>query len=212
MSTPTGSKKVDAGEVFLAGLSPAARAAITGLAAGPLEAAPAPRREDADDAEYDGERFAASLSPAARAWLAQAGGVVPPPPNPAAEAEAAAARGAKYLIIESGDSGWATVRACRGHEAMARRLQELEGTDTVVHCVYGVPLRVSRGPQRYVELPGGRQVVSVPLYDGGPVAVSPKDDAAFVPQADGFLGPPELSAPRPAAVPAGAGEDEEDDE
>lgn len=204
--------KTEAGEAFLASVSPRARAALLREAGDPL-APPRPPDPSDDDDGASGEAFLDSISPAARAALA--GAAVAAPPEAAAE-ELGVRR---YAIVESPDGEWAQVRTFKTAEGLARRVQQLEGTDTVVWCFFGVPLALSKGPQRYVELPGGRMVVSVPMYDGGPVQVLERDEIGrFDPEPTGFLGLPELARVQPLKAPAGAapatggGDDEEDDE
>lgn len=199
-------KRSKAAEIFLADLTEGTQAALRHLAGGPL----APRREPEpadDEAEAAGRVFAEGLSPEARRALAGC-----PAGKPLhSEPETATHR---YAVVESPDGGWATLRTFRNAEGLVRRLQQLEGTDTVVWCFYGLPLGVTKGVPRYLELPNGKQMMQIPLSEGGPVPTVDADSLTKVPlQADGFLGPPELSQPKPAVTtPATAASGDDDDE
>ncbi len=201
------SKKIDAWEVFLADLSPGARAAMDNFERNPLAPPrpPAPPEDDDSDA-YD--RFLADLSPGARAAF---GGAAPEPP-PGSEASTSEAR---WCVVESPDGEWAQLRAFRNPEGLARRLQQLEGQDTVVWCFYGVPLKLTKGPQRLLTMPGGRQMVQIPVFEGGPVRLVDAEAAGKVAFLEtGYVGPPELAeANQPKAeVPVTGGPDDDEDD
>lgn len=200
------SKKNEAWEAFLAKLSKPARAAMSATENPLVPSQPQPEPDD------DGEmfqRFLAKLSPTARA----AYGGKAPEPKPTAGVEEASPR---WGIVEATDGEWAKMRLFKTADALARRVQELEGTDTVVWCFYGLPMPVSKGPQRYLTMPGGKQLMQVPLYEGGPCKLV---DADLLPNLEaeeaGYVGPRELSEAAPQAkeqIPVTAGPDDDDDE
>lgn len=202
--------KSDAGEVFLASLPAATRDALLRLGGNPLATPPPPAPEDDDDeGDAEGRAFLASLPEASRLFLTGR----PPLPPPEAGLEKAVP---KYGVVESADGEWAQLRTFKNAEGLARRLQQLEGTDTVVWCFYGVGLKLTKGPQRYLELPGGRQLIQVPMYEGGPSQVVDADRLGkLAVEEAGYVGPPELATAMPveSVVKAtGGGDDDDDDE
>lgn len=200
-------KKSEAGEQFLASVPESTRLALLGLAAGPL-AVPQPPEEYDDEGDAEGRAFLASVPESTR--LALLGG--PPAPPLEAAVDNAIPR---YGVVESTDGEWAQMRTFKNAEGLARRLQQLEGTDTVVWCFYGVALPVTKGPQRYLDLPGGRQKIQIPMYEGGPCRVVDADLLGKLPVEEaGFVGPPELATAMPAeqlVKATGGGDDDEDD-
>lgn len=127
---------------------------------------------------------------------------------------------AKFCIIESPDGDFARLHGYTTPQQAATRLGELEGQDIVVHVVYGIPLRLTIGPQRFLTLPDGQQAIMIPTYPGGPTKVV---DANLVEdmeiQDDGFLGPPELvntpqvpEKPKKKKKKANYGPDDDDDD
>lgn len=100
---------------------------------------------------------------------------------------------AKYCTIESPDGEFGVLRGFKTPEEVAIHLGKLEGKDTTVHVVYGIPMRFTAGPQRYLMLPDGQQAIMIPTYPGGPTKVVEAnllEDLEV--QEDGFVGPPEL--------------------
>lgn len=99
-----------------------------------------------------------------------------------------------YCLVECPSGEWPMLKTYKKAEALARRLSELQKTDTVAWAFYGTPLPFTRLPHRYLRLPGNRQVVSIPadaktLPQRLPVITLPELED----QSDGFIGPPELA-------------------
>lgn len=200
------SKKNEAWEAMLAKLSKPARAAMSSSDNPLVPVVPQVEQDDDGDAY---QAFLAKLSPTARAAYA----AKTPEPQPAAGVEEASPR---WGIVEATDGEWAKMRLFKTAEALAKRVQELEGTDTVVWCFYGLPLPLSKGPQRYLTMPSGKQLMQVPLYEGAPTKLV---DADLLPHLEaeeaGYVGPRELSEAAPLAkekIPVTAGPDDDDDE
>ena len=200
------SKKNEAWEAFLSKLSKPARAAMTTQDNPLVPPAPTPEPDDEADAY---QAFLSRLSPSARAAF----GGKAAEPQPAAGVEEATPR---WGIVEATDGEWAKMRLFKTAEALARRVQELEGTDTVVWCFYGLPLPLSKGPQRYLTMPSGTKLMQVPLFKGGPTKLV---DADLLPNLEaeeaGYVGPRELSEAAPltekAEIPVTAGPDDDDE-
>ena len=200
------SKKNEAWEAFLSKLSKPARAAMTTQDNPLVPPAPTPEPDDEADAY---QAFLSRLSPSARAAF----GGKAAEPQPAAGVEEATPR---WGIVEATDGEWAKMRLFKTAEALARRVQELEGTDTVVWCFYGLPLPLSKGPQRYLTMPSGTKLMQVPLFKGGPTKLV---DADLLPNLEaeeaGYVGPRELSEAVPltekAEIPVTAGPDDDDE-
>lgn len=200
--------KSDAGEVFLASLPAATRDALLRMGSDPL-ATPPPAEDVEDEGDAEGRAFLASLPAASREALT---GLPTLPPPPEVRLDKAVP---KYAVVESPDGEWAQLRTFKNAEGLARRLQQLEGTDTVVWCFYGVGLKLTKGPQRYLELPGGRQLIQVPMYEGGPSQVIDADRLGkLVVEEAGYIGPPELATAMPveSVVKATGGGDDDDDD
>lgn len=138
------------------------------------------------------------------------------PPPPETEVDP---RTAQFLMIECSDGAWPVMRTCRNAEAAAKRLSELDGTDTVVMVMYGLSMQFTKGPQRYLFLPGRKKAVQVPMYKGGPTKTVTADLLSSMEiQKDGYLGPDELlqgidltEELVPVAPAVDAEDDEEDD-
>ena len=201
-------KQHEAWKVFVSDLSEAARKYLnhTEPTILPIEAAP-----QRDDESADGyHQFRKELSPAAREWLdAQVDTVL----RPEDEIDASVAR---YCVVEGPDGGWPTARLFKTPEALARRISQLDGTDMVIWCFFGIPIHLTRGPQRYLLLPGGQDAIMIPLIEGGPCKIVPADLLENLElQDDGFLGPPELANTEMIEAklePAKAEEEEEEDD
>jgi len=99
----------------------------------------------------------------------------------------------RFGLVECVDGEWTVTRTYKKPETLARRLCELDGQDVVVSAFYGIPLTITKGPQRYLMLPGGTQAITIPIVEG---LAAPIVDAELVRhlaiEEDGFLGPPEL--------------------
>lgn len=200
-------KKSEAAEVFMASLSPRARAKFN--SSNVLVDKPPPEVVD-DEAETYGRAFMGTLSKAAQAALTR-GAVPEPTPQETVTPKLDAKGGPKYGLVESEDGEWPKMHVFKNAEALARRLQQMEGKDVVAWAFYGIPLAITEGPQRYVVLPGGT-ALTVPMFDGGPVKVVDADtlDKLVIEEA-GYLGPPELRTAMPTeaeAVVATPGGDE----
>lgn len=100
----------------------------------------------------------------------------------------------RYACVESDNGEFAKLRVFRSADALARYLAAAEGRDTVVWCFYGVPLRFTQGPTRYLFLPDGRTALTIPSSPDQPAIPVPADSVTTPIQDDGFLGPPYLAA------------------
>lgn len=134
------------------------------------------------------------------------------------EVEEVDVSGAKYCLIECRDGEWPTLNGYKTPQSMAKRISDLEGEDIVVFAVMGVPMPITKGPQRYVFLPDGKTAMAVPVHAGGP---SRMVDASLLSnlslEDEGFLGPPQLARdrivkPQPAKARRGPIGDDDDDE
>ena len=111
-----------------------------------------------------------------------------PPPETRADP-----RTAQFMMLECPDSSWPVVKTFKSAEAMAKRISELEGTDTVVVPLYGLMMQITKGPQRYLFLPGRKQAIQVPMYKGGPLKSVAADLLTSLElQKDGYLGPEQI--------------------
>lgn len=198
-------KANDAFDEFVAGLPSFAARAIT--CPPPAELRVEPDCDVSDEAEDAFDAFVGSLPGQARAAI-----TVPPPADPERPGPDDVAR---FALVETTDGEWSKLRVFKTAEGLARRIGALEGTDTVVVPFFGLPLKITRGPQRYLTLPNG-QAVQIPLYDGAPARVIPADLMPEVPiQEDGFIGPIELSegqAPVEKAAYISPADEVEDDD
>lgn len=209
MSTQPNKLNAAAWEAFLASLPPSTRDRMNkaGQDSLPVDA---PREEVGEEQEaYD--LFVSSMPASVREVMRRPSTVAPE-----TEVEAAVAR---YGVVESTDGEWAKMRVFKTSEGLARRLQQLEGSDTIVWLFFGLPLGLTKGPQRYIMLPGGTQAIQVPLYEGGPCKVVDAELVASLATEDnGYLGPPELAETPPpeddseekAATSADSDEDDDD--
>ncbi len=179
----------------LAKLTPAAQAtaATWNERDHPLATAPPPDDGDEDRQAFDrvvakypivAERLAA-MTPAAA-------------PSPAPDLTQV-----RYGVVESPDGEWPVTRLFKTPEGLATHLGRLEGSDTSVACFYGVPLPITKGPQRYLLLPDGANVVEIPLHTtADPRVVSADAIRTAAIEENGFLGPPELATTRETEVAA----------
>jgi hypothetical protein len=201
-------KKPSVWDAFLASLSPASREKLT---AEKVEALPVEKpRPPEDDGIIVFELFRNALSPSSREKLDERA-VGEPTDNEEVDATVA-----RYCIVEGPDGGWPMARLFKTPQAMAKRVCELEGTDTVVWMFFGLPIYLTKGPQRYLLLPGGEKAVMVPLIQGGSckiVAADLIEDMEI--QDDGFVGPPALANTKVMETdlePAKTDDDDDDDD
>lgn len=202
-------------EKWAAGLSPEARAALGGEPADVLPVERVPAADGDDEAAY--AALLASLSPVARQALGESAQARPPAPEQEYDATLA-----RYGLVECPDGEWGAMRIFKRVEGLASRVGQLEGEDVVVWAFFGLPVRLTKGPQRYLLLPNGKAVM-VPAYEGGPTKVVDADllDTLEI-QEDGYLGPPELAnsklvhtkleGPQPENASAQGGDDDDDPE
>lgn len=101
----------------------------------------------------------------------------------------------RYAMVECTSGEYPLMRLFKTPEAITKHLGKLDGEDVAVWCFYGIPMRFTVGPQRYLHLPDGITSVSVPMYKGGPCKRTTTDLITADIQDDGFLGPPELLQP-----------------
>lgn len=197
------SKQKEAWIAFAAGLSPLANSALTRDEASPIAQVTA-TPDDEDVAAYNA--VLEGLSPLARAALTKTGNYVAPRP--------VSTDRARYCVVEAFDGDWPRLRVYRTPEAMAKRVQKLLGKDVSVYCYFGIPLKVSVGPDRFVELPNGYQAIDVPAFPG----VAPKIreiDTDTVWEERGYVGPSYLATVQPTEaeeVPSTAGGTEDDED
>ncbi len=180
-------KKSDAWELSMAALSSKARARMEAEEPEGLKLQTAILGDESLDDEADAFlRFVDALSP--RAAAAMLGG-----PAPATYEKPIKDSNQRFGLVECVDGEWPVTRTYKKPETLGRRLCELEGKDAVVSAFYGIPLAITKGPQRYLLLPGGTQAITIPIVEGLPPNIV---DAELVRhleiEADGFIGPPEL--------------------
>lgn len=201
------SKSNEAYEAFLSLLPNKASAAMRREGRETLPVASASVEVEDDDA-FQYQQFLSILPSKAREALTRA---KPEPADPQVSAEVA-----RWGIVESPDGEWAQMRLFKSSEGLARRLQQLEGQDVVAWCFFGVPMKLTKGPQRLLLLPGEKTAVQIPLYEGGPCEVVPvADPDELVFEKMGYVGPPQLAEAPPTkealeAKAAVSGDDDED--
>lgn len=199
MSAPKKNAAEEAWTQFLAGLSRKARAHMEAGSKDPVVPLAAPPQEADDDADAF-ERFAGGLSTAARTALS--GLPEPEPPE-----RAVSRSNARYGLLEAHDGDWPVLKLYKKPEAVARRLAALQGKDVVVSVFFGLPLAITRGPQRYLFLPGGEQAIEIPVVEGLPTRTVPAEQVAELPvEESGFFGPPELYEGKSQAEPVPVGD------
>jgi len=93
----------------------------------------------------------------------------------------------KYCLALQKDGEWLALKIFPDLDTMVARLKELEGTDTVAIPFLGIPLPLTKGPERLVMLPDNSAVRA----RDGKVIEEIHDEVTL--QDDWFLGPPELS-------------------
>jgi hypothetical protein len=167
---------VDPWASWLATLSSAAQAQITGVTR------PA---TVGDDDQQAFTAWEASLTEEARVALrgpAVAVAATPPPKD------------LRLGLVELHDGQLPVLRVYSSAAALARRLQALQDQDVAVIPFYGKPLKFTKGPQRYLQLPDGNNVIMIPLVKGGPTTILEADllhDPVY--QEDWYIGPAELA-------------------
>jgi hypothetical protein len=194
------------------GLSDAARTALGQDEPTKLAIPKVVRHDDEDEDAY--REFAATLTDQARVALDAAASAGAP------VVEDVDMSVARFGLVEAPDGEWASIKLFKTAEGLARRVGMLEGEDMVVWGFVGFPLQLTRGPQRYLLLPGD-EAVMVPMYEGGPVKRVPADLVESLPvQEDGYIGPPELANTKvvhaklgsESGQPAATGQDADDED
>lgn len=195
-SPPQAPERVDPFMQFTQSLTDATRRA---LKAGmrikhPLDAPPVEQLGE----EYDDfAAYRAELSPETQRQLDE---LVPAAEDKVPDPDVNAAC---FGMVEAENGEWAKMRLFPDVEALAMRLALQEGQDVVVWCFYGIPLKLSRGPQRYLMLPDGQNAVKIPMGAVGPVEfVDGSFLDSFEMQEDGFIGPPQLAEGSMPDLPA----------
>lgn len=145
-----------------------------------------------DSEERDYAQFLADL-PSELVEVLERQRAVPAPPrdNP---------RARRLLLVEEHDGELGVLRVFTDPMVLAEHLGQLEGQDVCVWLMYGKHLRLTKGPQRWFELPDGENAISIPMHAGAKINVEPLDTLGELEfQDNGYLGAPELmqSAPLP---------------
>lgn len=126
----------------------------------------------------------------------------------------------KFCLAMQKDGEWQTLKIFGDLDTLVARLRELEGTDTGAIPFLGIPLPVTKGPDRLLMLPDN---TAVRIRDGKKIDEI-QDEVVL--QDDWFFGPPELAivTSRPddddeetktkkkGKIPKPPEDDEEDDE
>lgn len=165
---------------------------------------------DLDEEEESYDKFINFLPKATREALIRKNSA---PPEAAVETATA-----RWGIIECPSGEWAQMRLFKSAESLARRITQLEGSDTIVWCFFGLPMSLTKGPQRYLQLPGGTQMIQVPIFEGGPCKIVDADLLGSIEiEESGFIGPKELAEAvmpedDPEAKAATSGDDDDDDD
>lgn len=103
----------------------------------------------------------------------------------------------RFGLVETRGGEWGVMRLFKSLNGLASRIAALEGQDVVVHAFYGIPLPLTKGPQRYIFAPDGLTAMMIPMYVNGPVQVVEADLVSAIDrQEDGFVGPPALAEGR----------------
>jgi len=110
------------------------------------------------------DAFMSAVSPSARAAAAVVSDGQPPPPD---ETCPESARRFAAVVSENGE--FAKLILFKDAEALAKYLGSIEGDDVVVVPFWGVPLRFTVGPQRYLMMPDGMAAMSIPLIPGAKI-------------------------------------------
>lgn len=120
----------------------------------------------------------------------------------------------RWGLFESHSGDYPVCRTFATPEELVRYMGSLETQDVAVRPFWGLPLRFTAGPQRYLFLPDGVTALQIPLYAGGPCKRVDADLLAnLVWQDDGFLGHPSLlESVTDLTEQAGDAEDDDDEE
>lgn len=137
--------------------------------------------------EFDA--FAQHLPPSVRSSVAAVVAGPSPPPEETCKEEAK-----RFGCVESENGEFSTLRMFRDADSLVRYLGSVEGEDKVIWCFYGVPLRFTRGPQRYLMLPDNNTALSIPLLPGVKLVRADADLIDLEWQEDGFVGPAYLAS------------------
>jgi hypothetical protein len=196
-------KKSQAGVAFVESLTEGARRALM-LASPSIKK---PTTDIEDDAEMSGSDFLASLTAATRAAFkarradTSVVAVVP---------KSTAKNKPNYCLVEADDGEWPKLHRFKSAVDMAKYIRKLEGRDVVIWPLFGVPLSISDGPQRYLILPNDNLAITIPMFDGAECKLVSLDTLELTTNESGYLGPPELRTPMSAHEKAHA--DSEDDD
>lgn len=105
-----------------------------------------------------------------------------------------------HILFAQEDGEWAQQHLFGTEEALAEKVRKLDGTDTVVFAVFGIPVVITQGPERLIIFPSGN------AYTLGRSKIEKvKVENEVTIQTDGFLGEAQL-----AECLAYAGEEQED--
>lgn len=94
----------------------------------------------------------------------------------------------RYCLIECPDGESPLMRLYVTAEAMCDRIRDLDGTDTYVFPIFGIPCQFTRGPNRILILPHDMAIQITPATVMIDLLTAPVDI-----ERSGFLGPPELA-------------------
>lgn len=107
--------------------------------------------------------------------------------------------GMRYGLIECLAENRPVMRIFPDPFLLVRRLVELDGQDVTVWMFYGVPLPLTKGPLRYLLLPGAEY--ALPVVEQAVTTPVRIDTVAHLEvESEGYLGPAYLIASGPAAV------------
>jgi len=181
VAEPTETKQQVAWAAFAKKLSPRARAA---LMAGSTDLV------KADDEAEEYAAWRARLSEGAREKLDES---VPQVEKPELDANP---NTYQFTLIEHFDGEYPVVRTFKSAELMALHIARLEGQNVTVTAFYGVVMRLTKGPTRYLTMPDRETALTVPHGGFGPSKRVELDLLGCLDvQEDGFLGDPELCEP-----------------
>lgn len=201
-------KALDPTEVFLSRLTPAARAAVRATAE--------PGKPSAVVADEDDfEEFSQQLTPATREVIEGTAALI-------SNDEDIAENVPRFCLVESENGEWPRLRICNNAEALVKQMAAVEGKDMTVFPFYGIPLRFSKGPQRYLILPDGETALSIPVVEGAKIQRVEAELLGLEVEPNNFVGPPELADPdgvemegrkkQPNVVPTKPGRHEDEDD
>jgi len=96
----------------------------------------------------------------------------------------------RYALVEAPAEEYPKLRIFPTLEGLVEYMGTLEGQDTVVWPFFGVPMRFTQSPQRYLVLPNGL-AVTIPMYEDQPLEYVELTEADY--QTDAFLGDPDMA-------------------